>query len=59
MEFIFQRGMVDVFRHTATAFSRTLNNLQPVRKSAIYEFRIGRDKQRNCEALLEFLASAG
>jgi hypothetical protein len=56
LEFILQRGLGDLSGHAATALARSRNNFHLVRRSRVYEFRIGRDRQRNLETLLEFLA---
>jgi len=57
LEFIFQKGLGDLFAHAAAALSRSRNSFQLVRKSKVYEFRIGRDLERNYEVLVDFLAA--
>jgi len=55
IEFILQRGLLDLVGHAATALSRSRNGFQLVRKSRVFEFRIGRDVERNYEVLTSFL----
>jgi len=56
MEFILQKGLGDVVSHASTVFSRGRNSFNLVRKSRVFEFRIGRDIQRNYETLIAFLS---
>jgi hypothetical protein len=59
LEFILQKGLGDLAGHAVTALSRSRNNFHLVRRSRVYEFRIGRDQQRNYETLIDFLNFEG
>lgn len=52
---VFQRDFGDVFAHGTVTFSRAWNDSRLVLGSAIYEFLIGRDLERNYANLIEFL----
>jgi hypothetical protein len=57
MEFVLQRGMVDVFRKAGTAGVRARCAGAALAGARVWRLSIGRDHERNWEAVRELLRS--
>jgi hypothetical protein len=55
MEFVFQRGWVEVFRKTMAASSRFRASLRLIARSDVYHLILGREAERNGAAVLEYM----
>jgi len=55
MEFVFQRGWLEVFRKTIAAVSRLRASLRLIARSDVYRVILGRDAERNSAAVLEHI----
>lgn len=53
MEFVFQRGWLEVFRKTLAAASRLRASLRLIARSDVYHLILGREPERNGAAVLE------
>jgi hypothetical protein len=57
MEFVLQRGMIDVFRKAGTATMRARCAAAALSNARVWRLSIGRDHERNWEAVRELLRS--
>lgn len=55
MEFVFQRGWLEVFRKTIAAASRLRASLRLIARSEVYHLTLGRDSERNAIAVSEHI----
>jgi hypothetical protein len=55
MEFVFQRGWLEVFRKTLAAASRFRASLRLIAKSEVYHLILGREPERNGAAVFEHM----
>jgi hypothetical protein len=53
MEFVFQRGWLEVFRKTIAASSRLRASLRLIARSDVYHLILGREAERNAAAVFE------
>ncbi len=55
MEFVFQRGWLEVFRKTMSAGSRLRASMALIARSEVYHLILGREPERNGAAVLEHM----
>ena len=55
IEYIFQKGLIEVFKKIPAGISRLNNSLKVINNSEIFEFYLSADKEKNNEILVEFL----
>ncbi|HEY1759326.1 MAG TPA: hypothetical protein VGG72_28400 [Bryobacteraceae bacterium] len=55
MEFVFQRGWMEVFRKAVTALSRLRASFRLIARSEVYNLTLGRDLELNAQTLVEFI----
>jgi hypothetical protein len=55
MEFVFQRGWLEVFRKATAALARLRASLRLIARSNVYRLILGRDAERNAAAVFEHI----
>jgi hypothetical protein len=55
MEFLLERGLWEVLGKGGVAASRLYNSLSLLARAPAYRFVLGRDTERNCRTLVEFI----
>jgi hypothetical protein len=55
MEFLLERGLWEVLGKGGVAASRLYNSLRLLARAPAYRFVLGRDKEKNCRTLVEFI----
>jgi hypothetical protein len=56
LEYVLQKSLSESVRHMGLFFSRSYNNAVLLRYARVFQFTIGRDPDRNCECLRDFLS---
>lgn len=59
IEFVFQRGWMEVFRKGVTAMTRLRASWRLIARSEVYHLTLGRDLELNAQTLIEFIRSRG
>jgi len=58
LEFLLERGLWEVLGKGGVAASRLYNSLSLLARAPAYRFILGRDTERNCRTLVEFIHQA-
>jgi hypothetical protein len=55
MEFLLERGLWEVLGQSGVAASRLYNGVSLLARARAYRFILGRDTEKNCRTLIEFI----
>ena len=58
LEFLLERGAWELFGQSGVVASRCYNSIQVLYRAPAYRFVLGRDTEKNCQTLIEFIESA-